>query len=141
MIDGKRLAASKIEFMGRLVKALGIETGAECDDRKGVPQIKTPDGEWMAIMYEGDPDNKEAKVLPCSHIALDAALFYMRQVMEEVMLGNGTKKVDGNEKNIFIPKPEDFRFLHIDEEPPEIEVTGTDEAAALLAKFTSGAAS
>jgi hypothetical protein len=136
-----RLGGAPVQFALRLAKALGIDPNKECDDRKGILQIKTPDGDWITIVYEGDPESREAKVLPCSHIALDAALFYMRQVMEEVMLGNGTKKVDGDEKNIFIPKPEDFRFLHLDEEPPEVEVTVTDEAAALLSKFTSGAAS
>jgi hypothetical protein len=143
MTNGKKLVAGVAMFAARVLKALGVKPGDECTDRRGILQVRVPDGyrekhgaEWVTVLYSDDT-HTAPRVLECEHQALDAVMEYMGVVMEKKFEEAMDSKNQDDGVELFVPAPEDFRFVHVDEEPAEAEVTSVDDAASVLSKFTT----
>lgn len=117
------------EAQVRLMRAMGMNINDEtnevsCSGRPGVVYVNHQ-GEVIPLAY--DSRTHKPLQLDCEHGAIDLIMNYYRELfavgMKNVMLGKDLP---------YVPDPEEFKYVFVDEEP-ELEVTSTADADNVIA--------
>lgn len=119
----------KKQAMTLVAKALGMTTEngkLTCSGRPGTAYVRI-DSTPCPVAF--DARTKKPLVLSCEHEALELIQRYMQALLFESI----SRALVGDLLNMpYVPDPEDFFYVFADEEP-ELEVTSTADAEAVIA--------
>lgn len=123
-------------------KLLGIYLDGPCSGRSGIVEVRDRDtGEWNNFIFT-DEEMKTPAVMDCEHDGIRAIAITMQAMIEKVKEEAKTDSMINLADMIRkLPRPSDFRYTFVDEEPAglDAEVTETEDAKALLAKVMGAA--
>jgi hypothetical protein len=119
-------------FGMRLVKALGIDTHAECDKRKGIVHVRDSEDGWRPLAYT-DEEHTNPLVSKCNHDGLEMILEFIEAISPKFI---EYKLAGGNGS---FPSPEDFSFVYLEDMESDEEISPTADVLDLINKVKAKA--
>jgi hypothetical protein len=113
-------------FAKRLFQSLGMEEDGTCTGRKGIVYVKHEKMDAPRAMAFHDEALKKPVVCDCEHDAMVMILDYVKELLPMVIMAQFSGV------SVITPRPEHFMYVFTEDKEEDVEVSSTDEAAAVI---------